>query len=173
MSGCSWGWLRVGGKYVWCGESGPTLGAPGVPGDRPPPREQPAWGALGKAERAPGGRRGLRARLLCVLGNARERQLQPALKVARLLASRHPGGRSGTSPTDRGGAPSGRPGASPGPGSPANPQALPQASGVLPRGLAGGRRPPRVAARPLRLPAREAATARSYGGLVPQWTAQK
>lgn len=92
------------GQYVWCGEPGPRLDAPGAPGGRAPLREQPAWGALGKAEQwGGGGRRGLRARPLCVLGNARERQLQPALEVARLHASRHPGGRSRTSPTGRGG----------------------------------------------------------------------
>lgn len=85
------------------GSLGPRWMPQGFRGAGPLSGSSGRWGALGKAERAPGGRQGLRTRPLCVLGNAREPQLQPALKVARLHASRHPGGRSGTSPTGRGG----------------------------------------------------------------------
>lgn len=132
----------LGGGLRWVagmfdvGSLGPRWMPQGSPGGRPRLAEQPAWGALGQAERAPGSRRGLRARPLCVLGNARELQLQRVAKVAGLHASRHPGGRTGTSAPGRG-----RTEREPQAGFPWYPQALPRVSGALSRSLVGPQAP--------------------------------
>lgn len=143
MSGCSWGWLRVDGQYVWCGEPGPRLDAPGAPGGRAPLREQPAWGALGKAEQWGGGVAGA-----CALAHSASWEMRASGSCSRPW--RWPGfmlrGILGADPgrhplAGAGGALLGQAGASPGAGFPRHPQALPQASGALPRGLEGPQAP--------------------------------